>query len=77
VEERNPQEIVAQLLVDHFIHFRGCNDHEPIDQDEYGIMAFITERQEMEVPNPDFAEDERLPRRLELEIGRAPTWEGG
>jgi hypothetical protein len=71
VEGRSPQEIIAELLVDHFIHFRGCDHHEPIDRDEYGITAFITERQEMEVPSPDFAEDERLPREA-----RAGDWEG-
>jgi len=47
--------------VDHFISFKGCSHHTPVDADEYGMRAFTRERGQAGVPNPDFAEDERLP----------------
>ena len=55
------QEKVAQLLVDHFIGFKGCKKHKRTHKDEYGMTEFVEERRNLNLPNPDFAQDERLP----------------
>jgi hypothetical protein len=52
---------VARFLVEHFISFKGCDHHDPVDSNEYGMRQFIRDQQSLEIPYPDFAEDERLP----------------
>ncbi len=66
VEEQTRKEIVAGLLVDHLVSFKGCDYHDSIDEYEYGMKAFSFERGQLLIPNPDFAEDEYLPAEARL-----------
>jgi len=48
--------------VDHFIKFKGCPCHQHVENNEFGIKDFIQERQGLDIPYPDFAENDRLPK---------------
>ena len=60
------------MLVDHFINFKGCTHHTPVNGELVtGMQDFINDRQNMleKIPqftDPDFAQPDRLPVNVRL-----------
>ena len=65
------EESAARFLADHFIGFKGCEKHERMSQNTYGMSRFTGERLGYDLPKPDFAPEEYLP--LEARVEKDPT----